>query len=72
MALELPATIEIAVVTAATAANYAEVRLELERAGNPIPQNDTWIAALARQHALPVLSNDRHFDAVPGLERVAF
>ena len=65
-------TIEIAVVTAATAANYADVRLELKQAGNPIPQNDVWIAALARQHSLPVLSNDRHFDAVPGLERIAF
>lgn len=67
----LPMT-EIAVVTAATAANYADVRLELKRAGNPIPQNDAWIAALARQHSLAVLSNDRHFDAVPGLERIAF
>ena len=67
----LPMT-EIAVVTAATAAHYADVRLELKRAGNPIPQNDAWIAALARQHSLAVLSNDRHFDAVPGLERIAF
>ncbi len=65
-------TIEIAVVTAATAGRYADVRLELKEAGNPIPQNDAWIAALARQHSLPVLSNDRHFDAVPGLERIPF
>ena len=64
--------IELAVVTGATAANYADVRIELKRSGNPIPQNDAWIAALSRQHSLPVLSNDRHFDAVPRLERIAF
>ena len=64
--------VEIAAVTAATAANYAGIRLELKRAGTPIPPNDAWIAALARQHSLAVLSNDRHFDAVRGLERTPF
>jgi tRNA(fMet)-specific endonuclease VapC len=38
----------------------------------PIPANDTWIAALARQHGLPVLSNDAHFDVVAGIQRIAF
>jgi len=33
-------------LTAETAARYAEVRLELKRAGTPIPPNDAWIAAL--------------------------
>ena len=37
-----------------------------------IPPNDVWIAALARQHVLPVLSNDAHFDVVQGIERIAF
>ena len=67
----LPLT-DIAVVTHATASVCADLRLELKRAGNPIPTNDAWIAALARQHQLPVLSNDAHFDAVPGVERIAF
>jgi len=40
-----------------------------ERSGRPIPANDAWIAALALQHGLPVLTRDEHFDAVPGLER---
>ena len=63
---------DIAVVTHATAGFYADIRLELKRAGNPIPINDAWIAALARQHGLPVLSNDAHFDAVQGVERIPF
>jgi len=49
---------------------YAAVRTELKRAGTPIPSNDVWIAALCRQHSLPLLSRDRHFDAVPGLRRL--
>ena len=67
----LPLT-EIAIVTSATADAYADIRLELKRLGTPIPPNDAWIAALARQHALPVLSNDRHFDVVSGVQRIAF
>ena len=62
----------IAVVNHATAGIYAEIRLALKRAGSPIPSNDAWIAALARQHALPVLSNDAHFDAVDGIQRISF
>jgi len=37
-----------------------------------LPANDVWIAALARQHDLPVLSRDTHFDAVPGLTRLSW
>jgi len=53
-----------------TTTSYAAVRGELKRAGTPIPSNDVWIAALCRQHSLPVLSRDRHFDFVPGLRRI--
>ena len=28
-----------------------------------------WIAALALQHRLPVLSRDEHFDDIPGIRR---
>ncbi len=63
---------EIATVTQATADVYADIRLELKRLGTPIPPNDAWIAALARQHDLPIMSNDTHFDVVVGLQRIAF
>jgi predicted nucleic acid-binding protein len=52
-----------------TAWHYAAIRLELKGAGNPIPANDMWIAALSRQHAMPVMSRDSHFDFVGGLRR---
>jgi tRNA(fMet)-specific endonuclease VapC len=55
-----------------TTHHYAEITLELKRAGKPIPTNDVWIAALCRQHSLPLLSRDRHFDLVAGIKRVGW
>jgi tRNA(fMet)-specific endonuclease VapC len=59
-------------VDAETARNYAAIRHELKQAGTPIPENDVWIAAIARQHDLPLLSNDSHFDDVRGLTRIGW
>jgi tRNA(fMet)-specific endonuclease VapC len=55
-----------------TAGQYAGLWTELKEAGTPIPSNDAWIAALCRQHAKPLLSRDRHFDSVKGLQRVSW
>jgi tRNA(fMet)-specific endonuclease VapC len=55
-----------------TTHHYAEITLELKRKGKPIPTNDLWIAALCRQHGLPLLSRDHHFDAVPGIKRISW
>jgi tRNA(fMet)-specific endonuclease VapC len=52
-----------------TTHSYSAIGLELKKKGKPIPTNDLWIAALCRQHSLPLLSRDRHFDLVPGLRR---
>jgi tRNA(fMet)-specific endonuclease VapC len=51
---------------------YAEITLELRRKGTPIPTNDIWIAALCRQHDLPFLSRDLHFDRVAGVRRIGW
>ena len=53
-----------------TAHQYAQVYLALRSRGRPVPTNDLWIAALARQHRMPLLTFDAHFAAVPGLELV--
>lgn len=60
---------DILAVTEETAIAYAGLRVALKRSGRPIPANDAWIAALALQHRLPILSRDEHFDVVPGLNR---
>lgn len=57
-------------INEATTGHYAEITLELKRKGKPIPTNDLWIAALCRQHSLPLLSRDRHFDLVTGNKRI--
>jgi predicted nucleic acid-binding protein len=59
-------------VTEETAIAYAGLRTALKRSGRPIPANDAWIASLALQHRLPVLSRDEHFDVVPGLDRTSW
>jgi len=56
----------------ATARHYAVIRHELKAAGRPIPSNDIWIAALAREHGLPLLSRDGHFEAVRNLRTVGW
>jgi len=55
-----------------TARYYSNVRAELKTAGTPIPANDLWIAALCREHDLPLASRDAHFDVVKGLKRIAW
>jgi len=59
-------------VTDATSRHYASIRHDLKTAGTPIPVNDTWIAALAREHTLPILSNDAHFDVVRDVRRTSW
>jgi len=55
-----------------TARHYAAIRKELKEAGTPIPWHDLWIAAQARQHAMPILSRDAHFDCVRGIIRLSW
>lgn len=59
-------------VDEATTVHYAAVRNELRKKGRPIPENDVWIAALARQHGQLIVSRDDHFDAIAGTERLAW
>jgi len=51
----------------ATAQTYGEIHGELAKAGTPIPQNDVWIAALAREHRLPLVTRDAHFALISNL-----
>jgi tRNA(fMet)-specific endonuclease VapC len=57
-------------VDAATAALYGQLKAELMTAGQIIPDNDLWIAALAKQHDLTLVSRDQHFSHVSGLNWV--
>lgn len=59
--------VELLPVVAATTVHYAAIFDELRTAGTPIPTNDAWIAALAREHDAPIVTNDAHFAMVSGV-----
>ena len=52
-----------------TALQYGRIKNDLRAKGRPIPENDIWIAAVAVQHRLTVVSRDEHFVEVMDLPR---
>ena len=51
-----------------TAYQYGKFKTELRRKGRPIPDNDMWIAATAKQYELTLVADDAHFAHVDGLD----
>jgi tRNA(fMet)-specific endonuclease VapC len=45
-----------------TSRHYGRIKNNLRAKGRPIPENDIWIAAVAQQHGLTLVSRDAHFD----------
>ena len=50
-----------------TCIQYGKIKASLRRKGNPIPENDIWIAAIAIQYNLTVSTRDQHFKVIDGL-----
>lgn len=61
---QLEETVIILDITKTTARIYGEIKDQLRTKGRPIPENDIWIAALAKEHDLTLLTEDRHFEQV--------
>lgn len=51
-----------------TSRHYGEIVASLFKKGKPIPTNDIWIASLAKQHQLTLISNDGHFRLIEKLK----
>lgn len=49
------------------AREYGRLKHRLKEKGRPIPENDVWIAAAAACYGLSVVTRDRHFQEVDGL-----
>lgn len=47
-----------------TARFYGEIKSFLKANGTPIPENDIWIAAIAKQHQLVLVTRDKHFNNI--------
>jgi tRNA(fMet)-specific endonuclease VapC len=51
-----------------TAQWYGQIKDGLRRKGRPIPENDIWIAAIAMQYDLILVTRDGHFEEIDGLQ----
>ena len=47
---------------------YGQISAELRKKGKPIPSSDVWIAASAKQHGLTLITKDKHFAEIEGLD----
>jgi tRNA(fMet)-specific endonuclease VapC len=50
-----------------TAQYYGEIKNRLRAKGRPLPENDIWIAAVAKQYGLVIVSCDKHFNEIDSL-----
>jgi tRNA(fMet)-specific endonuclease VapC len=55
-----------------TARQYGDVKNRLRIKGRPLPENDVWIAALALQYDLTLVTRDAHFQEVDDLKTVVW
>lgn len=63
----LLAQFDVAEFDAACAIEFARIRAELRRQGQPIPLFDILIATVARHNGFTLVTSDGHFDFVQGL-----
>ncbi len=69
---ELVAGSTMLVYDAEAARQYGEVKNNLRLKGRPLPENDVWIAALALQHDLVLVTRDAHFQEIGNLQTVGW
>jgi predicted nucleic acid-binding protein len=57
-------------INAQTAEEYSKIYKQLRQKGTPIPANDLWIAAMAKQLEMALFTYDAHFSRIEGLKIV--
>ena len=58
--------------SSATLEVYGEIKKSLSLKGKPIPENDIWIAAIATEYDLKLITRDKHFSNVDRLQAWAW
>jgi tRNA(fMet)-specific endonuclease VapC len=53
-----------------TARYYGDIKNKLRLKGRPLPENDIWIAAVALQYNLTLVTRDAHFQEIENLQAV--
>ncbi len=67
--LQLESLIEVCALPEAAGEHYGQIRAALQKDGQPIGNNDLWLAAHARAEGwILVTNNEREFVRVPGLQ----
>jgi tRNA(fMet)-specific endonuclease VapC len=51
-----------------TARFYGNFKKDLKVSGKPIPENDIWIAAIAAQYKMSLITRDEHFHYIKDLK----
>ena len=69
---ELAGRSSVLVCDGETARHDGEVKNFLRAKGRPLPENDVWVAAIALQHGLILVTPDAHFDEIADLAVVAW
>ncbi len=69
---KLGSDVEIISCDGETSSHYGFIKNQLKKKGKPIPENDIWIAATAKQHQLTLVSRDKHFGEIDGLHWIAW
>jgi tRNA(fMet)-specific endonuclease VapC len=64
---ELAETGSILTCNTETSRQYGEIKNTLWLKGKPIPENDIWIAAIAKQYGMTLVSRDDHFKGIDDL-----
>ena len=52
--------------------NSGSIKNRLRKKGTPIPENDIWISAIAKQHDIILVTSDKHFEEVDDLKQVVW
>lgn len=64
---QLEKMVTILEINRITAQIYGRIKEQLLVKGKPIPENDIWIAAIAAENEMVLLTRDGHFDHVEGI-----
>lgn len=59
-------------VTEETSRHYGWIKNQLKQKGKPIPENDIWIAAIAREYDVILITRDQHFSNIEGIKTEAW
>jgi tRNA(fMet)-specific endonuclease VapC len=64
---QLEKMVTILEISRTTAQIYGRIKEQLLEKGKPIPENDIWIAAIAAENEMVLITRDGHFEQVDGI-----